>query len=295
MPYLTGDAPGAEPVCRVLYLPDDQRFIQAVNGALLELTYPWNWEEDGDLTAQEAADLAIAFWEDYIASECPVMVDYDIDRSGDTVRLLADGTPDTTVDISDKVDDTGDKIYGELGLENSDYVMRHWLYPNQQRFAFRVQSTAVLWQVLNVSLFTLQNLTSTFWWRMTAAYLLELAVGGVAKLRVNSSGNMNASDIIGVNANTSTSWRAAHRMTGSWIDATDATRLGRGRHYVDHYGGTCEYLRADAVAGGEAKLGFRGVNAIDRPVLTGDVSQETYDLAQALDDLGLVDNQFEVV
>lgn len=55
MPYLTGDSVPVGQKCRVVYLPDDPAFMAAFYGAMLELTYPYNWEQFGVLTPDEMA------------------------------------------------------------------------------------------------------------------------------------------------------------------------------------------------------------------------------------------------
>jgi len=63
--YLTPDAPASGFLCRTLRIPNGEECWAAVNGALLELTYPWNWEEHGTLTPDEAAALFVDMYEDY--------------------------------------------------------------------------------------------------------------------------------------------------------------------------------------------------------------------------------------
>lgn len=63
--YLTPAAPAAGFVCRTLRIPNGEEFLAAVNGALLELTYPWNWEQFGALTPDETAELFFTMYEDY--------------------------------------------------------------------------------------------------------------------------------------------------------------------------------------------------------------------------------------
>jgi len=73
MPWLTGDTIPEDEFCRVIRIPNDPVFIQAVNGALLDLTYAYNWEKQGDLTPDEVAS---AFDEVYIAyseSQCEMI------------------------------------------------------------------------------------------------------------------------------------------------------------------------------------------------------------------------------
>lgn len=71
MPYLTGSDPGTTTFCREILIPDEDAFIQAVNGALYDLTRPENWEQtSGDLTPDEAADIALTMYTAFVASAC---------------------------------------------------------------------------------------------------------------------------------------------------------------------------------------------------------------------------------
>jgi microcystin-dependent protein len=75
MPWLTPE--DASPVgtsCRVLLIPNDLEYIQAVTGALLELTYPHNWEQYGAATPDEVAALFQTMLFDYLESECAPMI-----------------------------------------------------------------------------------------------------------------------------------------------------------------------------------------------------------------------------
>jgi microcystin-dependent protein len=58
--WLTIDEPGAE-TCRVFHIPEN--FVPHVMGALGELTYADNWEQDGILTPDECAEFMGAMWE----------------------------------------------------------------------------------------------------------------------------------------------------------------------------------------------------------------------------------------
>lgn len=66
MPWLTPDsAIETSPTCRKLAIPEN--YSHVVYGALLELTYLWNWEKHGSDTEQEAVNLMVdmlAKWED---------------------------------------------------------------------------------------------------------------------------------------------------------------------------------------------------------------------------------------
>lgn len=53
MPYLTPENNPTNLVCRVLLVPDDVDWLGIVNGALLELTYSWNWEKYGAVDVDE--------------------------------------------------------------------------------------------------------------------------------------------------------------------------------------------------------------------------------------------------
>lgn len=70
MPWLTGDDPESATTCRALLVPDDETFKAAVRGALLELTYVYNWEQEGDLTPDEAAALAFEMFLTYENQPC---------------------------------------------------------------------------------------------------------------------------------------------------------------------------------------------------------------------------------
>lgn len=73
MPWLTpADATPTGITCRVLLIPDDLEYIQAVTGALLELTYPYNWEQYGAATPDEVAALFQTMLFEYLESECEV-------------------------------------------------------------------------------------------------------------------------------------------------------------------------------------------------------------------------------
>lgn len=70
MPYLTGDTP--EPnkwYCRVTRIPHSLGFLQAVGGALAELTHPWNWEKFGTMTPDESAEAATNLYLEWANSD----------------------------------------------------------------------------------------------------------------------------------------------------------------------------------------------------------------------------------
>jgi len=85
-------------VCRPLFIPvDDQLyFLAAVNGALLELTHVWNWEDFGTMSAQDAADMMNEMYAAYATDTgcstviCDFPPPYDIDI-GFPIRIIRIG------------------------------------------------------------------------------------------------------------------------------------------------------------------------------------------------------------
>lgn len=74
MPWLTGDTiAAADFICRRLVIPNDIALIMAVNGALLDLVKPRNWEQHGAATPDETAALMQTMFFDYQESECAEM------------------------------------------------------------------------------------------------------------------------------------------------------------------------------------------------------------------------------
>ena len=66
----TEDA-AADLICRRFFVPDTPAFRESVSGALLELTYAWNWELDGSMTPEEAAAIMLTMYNDYaLAAGC---------------------------------------------------------------------------------------------------------------------------------------------------------------------------------------------------------------------------------
>lgn len=70
--YLTPDTPDGDPIGRILYIPNT--LVPAVNGALSELTYPFNWEQYGDMTPADAAQAAQDMLDAYYSSEIPMTI-----------------------------------------------------------------------------------------------------------------------------------------------------------------------------------------------------------------------------
>lgn len=97
--YLTPDNVPIGRHCRVFSIPDDTWWLGTFMGALLPLTYPTSWQEYGELTADEAAQVMLdVIWEAYQddAQVCPdEMVEtpfYDSDESVDDEEPLGEQT-----------------------------------------------------------------------------------------------------------------------------------------------------------------------------------------------------------
>jgi len=104
--YLTPNSGATETQCRSVVVPiDDQLlFLAAVSGALLELTYEWNWEQYGDMTPAEAAETMLQLYVNYADTSCsdlcalPYPYDVILDGPLYPIRLGSDGHFETLVD-----------------------------------------------------------------------------------------------------------------------------------------------------------------------------------------------------
>jgi len=76
--WLTPDTLPSDVVCRTLKIPDELYLIVAVSGALLDLTYPDNWEQFGDQTPQDTADAMYAMLRDFWVSQGNDCVDISV-------------------------------------------------------------------------------------------------------------------------------------------------------------------------------------------------------------------------
>lgn len=63
MPYLTPNSLPADTICRVLFIPDSLDWLAQVTGALQELTFPYNWEQFGDVTVDEAVQAMLTMFD----------------------------------------------------------------------------------------------------------------------------------------------------------------------------------------------------------------------------------------
>lgn len=63
--WLTPDDIPSAVQCRALYIPDSEAWIANVTGALLEMTYAYNWEAFGTLTPDECAARSLEMLDDF--------------------------------------------------------------------------------------------------------------------------------------------------------------------------------------------------------------------------------------
>lgn len=66
--YLTGDSEPTGYVTYRLRIPDVEWFRKCVHGSLLDLIYSYNWEQVGTVTPDEAAELGMLMFDDYMNS-----------------------------------------------------------------------------------------------------------------------------------------------------------------------------------------------------------------------------------
>jgi len=95
-------------ICRPIFIPidDNLQLMAAVNGALLELTHVWNWEDFGTMSAQNTADLMFELYQAYSLGNCcdececelPPPFDIDIGFIIRIVRLGDDGHWEELID-----------------------------------------------------------------------------------------------------------------------------------------------------------------------------------------------------
>jgi len=115
--WLTPNEGGDTFLCRPVFIPidDELYFMAAVNGALLELTHVWNWEDFGTMSAQEAADMMFEMYQLYAVGTCDsdcvctIPPAYDIDV-GVELRIIRRGEDGFTEELVDGewVTPTGD-------------------------------------------------------------------------------------------------------------------------------------------------------------------------------------------
>lgn len=65
--WLTPNAPPEHKFyVRKVFIPADIRFLAPISGALVELTYPSAWEEDGDLTPEQTAEIFSGIYQQFL-------------------------------------------------------------------------------------------------------------------------------------------------------------------------------------------------------------------------------------
>lgn len=102
----------ADTLCRPLSI--DRSLAAYVTGALLPLTQPWNWEQHGTMTAQEASELFTVMLENWVTEcnegcicEVPLDEDFGIELNIRIIRRSATGHTQELVD-GEWVTPTGD-------------------------------------------------------------------------------------------------------------------------------------------------------------------------------------------
>lgn len=87
--WLTPDSIPSNAIYRVIAIPADLGIVSAVNGALLELTYPYQWEKFGDVTPDEITDAMRDLFTRYITSHYPMI--------GAIIPLVVSTLPDNVL------------------------------------------------------------------------------------------------------------------------------------------------------------------------------------------------------
>lgn len=93
--WLTPDNPGDAKRCRVIRFPDSDACESIVAGALLELTYSWNWEKFGSATIEQMTELFLDTVDAFNKSETCMPIGSIVAYTGDDTplnHLLCDGS-----------------------------------------------------------------------------------------------------------------------------------------------------------------------------------------------------------
>ena len=97
MPYLTPDEIPEDDICRPLTIPSSTAWLAIVSGALRELTQPYNWEQLGAVTVDEAVERMQQMVDEYYADPCNNCVLPDgeeivtLDENGEWLMLDSNG------------------------------------------------------------------------------------------------------------------------------------------------------------------------------------------------------------
>jgi len=104
--WLTPNAAPADTICRVLILPADKDWLAVLAGALIELTYPYNFEEFGSASADDTASVFADMFDKFSQNQgvCRVIgeiINFAGSSSPDPKWLLCDGSSLLRVDYPD--------------------------------------------------------------------------------------------------------------------------------------------------------------------------------------------------
>jgi hypothetical protein len=136
MPYLTGNSIPVTTKCRTVELPDDPAFMASFLGALLELTYPWNWEQFGTLTSDEMARAFFDIFDQVVESVCvePVAQEYPssfyltgdqaYDWSGGSIALTISTTNPHNMIVGVSPLATGNRLHYSIFCKAGTYSLK---------------------------------------------------------------------------------------------------------------------------------------------------------------------------
>lgn len=82
-------------------IPNDIDIIAAVNGALLDLTLPWNWEQVTGVSPNDIADAMLVMWRKFMITEVTCMIGAIIPFA---IATLPDGVLDCDGSTYNRVD-----------------------------------------------------------------------------------------------------------------------------------------------------------------------------------------------
>lgn len=70
MPYLTPETIPTEDACRPLFIPNSTDWLALVSGAISELIYAYNWEQQGAITPEQASQRMFQMWQEFLSEPC---------------------------------------------------------------------------------------------------------------------------------------------------------------------------------------------------------------------------------
>jgi len=88
VPYLTPDELPEDGLCRPLFIPNSPEWLAIVSGALTELTFRWNWQQEGSVTVDQAVAAMVDLVDNYYSEACD---NCELPEGGSVIRLTADG------------------------------------------------------------------------------------------------------------------------------------------------------------------------------------------------------------